>query len=141
MATAAVSYRLDEALKRELAHRSAAEGVTESALVTRLLSEGLKTAAHPGIVYRGGPSGRRAGIAGGPDVAEVLAAVQHAAGAGERKVAEAAEHLGLPTHIVRLAVTFAAAHPAEIEARIVANADAAEGARRHAAERERLIAS
>lgn len=140
MATA-VSYRLDEGLKRDLSARAEAEGVTESALVTRLLSEGLKTAAHPGIVYRGGPSGRRAAVAGGPDVAEVLGAVRHAAGEGEAKIAGAVELLGLPTHLVRLAVEFAAAYPSEVEDRIAANEQAVERARRLAAERERLMAS
>lgn len=138
---ASVSYRLDEHLKADLAARASAEGITESALVARLLGEGLRTAEHPGIVYRGGPSGRRAGLAGGPDVAEVLVAVRHAPGRGESKIAGAAEQLGVAEHLVRLAVGFAAAHPAEVEARIAANEEAAQRARRLAAERERLMAS
>lgn len=139
--TASVSYRLEKQLKGDLAARAAAEGVTESALVSRLLSEGLRTLEHPGIVYRGGPSGRRAALAGGPDVAEVLAAVRHAPGRGTAKIAGASEQLGIGEHLVRLAVGFAAAYPDEVEARIVANEQAAERARRLAAERDRLMAS
>ncbi|MGH8906969.1 MAG: hypothetical protein ACRD0K_10735 [Egibacteraceae bacterium] len=77
---ASVSYRLDERLKSRLAARAAAEGIPESALVSRLLDEGMKTSAYPGITYRGGPSGRRAGLACGPDVWEVIVAVRHAEG-------------------------------------------------------------
>lgn len=138
---APVSYRLDGDLKRALSAQAAAEGITESSLVSRLLSEGLKIAMHPGIVYRGGPSGRRAGLAAGPDVSEVITAVRHAPGRGVRTIGTAAAQLGIPEHLVRLAVDFAAAHPDEIDARIAANEAAAEQARRLAEQRERLLAS
>jgi predicted nucleic acid-binding protein len=39
--------------------------------------EGLACAAHPGIVFKPGPSGRRAALAGGPDVWEIAAALRH----------------------------------------------------------------
>lgn len=136
-----VSYRLEEALKQRVAARAAAEGVTETALVSRLLDEGLKTAAHPGIVYRDGPTGRRAALAGGPDVWEVILAVRHAAGRGEAKIAGAAEQMGMAEQRVRLAVSFASAQPDEIEERIALNEAAAERARVIAAQRERLLAS
>lgn len=139
--SSSVSYRLDARLKEGLAARAAAEGTTESALVSRLLTEGLKTAAHPGVVYRGGPSGRRAGLAGGPDLWEVLLAVRHAPGREEEKIAGAADQMGVATHLVRLAVEFAAEYPDEIESRIAANEMAAERASRLAAERAQLIAS
>src|SRR5918996_2624536 len=109
------SSRLDAALKRDLADQARTEGVTETALVARLLDEGLKTSAYPGIVYRGGPAGRRAALAGGPDVWEVIVAVRHAPGSGDGKVSDAAEQMGLPERMVRLAVSFAAAHSDEID--------------------------
>lgn len=139
--TAATSYRLDEGLKQRLAHQAAAEGVTETALVTRLLDEGLDTMAHPGIVYRPGPTGRRAAVAGGPDVWEILVAVRHVGGRGDSKVVAAAAELGLAEHLVRLAVDFAATRAAEIEARIVDNEAAADRARKLAQERDALLAS
>jgi hypothetical protein len=46
------SYRLDPDLKGRLARRAAAEGISETALVTRLLEQGLAAIRHPGIVYR-----------------------------------------------------------------------------------------
>lgn len=138
---ASVSYRLDENLKRRVADQAAAEGITETALVSRFLDEGLKSAAHPGIVYRGGPTGRRAALAGGPDVWEVIVAVRHAPKRGDAKVASAAEQMGLPEPLVRLAVSFAAAYPDEVEERIALNEAAAERARSIAEQRERLLAS
>lgn len=138
--TKATSYRLDDVLKGELAKRAAAEGVSETALVARLLDEGLKTAAHPGIVYRDGASGRRAALAGGPDVWEVIVAVRQAPGRGDAKVVDAAEQMGLPERLVRLAIGFAAANGDEIERRIALNEAAAEQARRLVEQRERLLA-
>jgi hypothetical protein len=138
---ASTSYRLDQSLKHGLAERAATEGITETALVSRMLEEGLKAASYPGIVYRGGPAGRRAGIAGGPDVWEVIVAVRHAAGRGDAKVADAARQMDLPERLVRLAVSFAAANRDEVEERIALNDAAAERARELAEQRDRLLAS
>jgi hypothetical protein len=110
-------------------------------LVSRLLDEGLKVAAFPGVVYRGPAAARRAGLAAGPDVWEIVVGLRHAKGQGERKVAEAAKQMGLAVRAVRLAVDFAAAHPDEIEARIMANEAAAEEARRLSQARTKLLAS
>jgi hypothetical protein len=138
---AATSYRLDDDLKRRLAERATAEGVTETALVTRVLDEGLKTAPHPGIVYRDGASGRRAALAGGPDLWEVVLAVRHAPGQGDTKIAGAADQIGLPERLIRAAVNFAAAHADEIQQRIALNDAAAEQAKQMAEQRARLLAS
>jgi hypothetical protein len=135
------SYRLPTELKRRLAQRAAAEGVTETALVSRLIEEGLKTAAHPGIVYRHGATGRRAGLMNGPDVWEVVLALRSASGTGEKKVANAAAQLDLPVRSVRLAIDFAAEYPDEIERRIELNEAAAERVRRLTEARNRLLAS
>ena len=43
-----------------------------SSIGERQIDEGLRMEAHPGIVFRNGPSGRRAGLAAGPDVWEVV---------------------------------------------------------------------
>lgn len=139
--TASTSYRLTDALKRRLAERAEAEGISETALVSRTLDEGMRTSDHPGIVYRSGPSGRRAGLAGGPDVWEVVVAVRHAPGRGDSQVAEAARQTGLREAQIRLAVNYAAAYPEEIEHRIAANEAAAERARELAEQRSRVIAS
>ena len=80
---------------------------------------------HPGVVFRGGPTGRRAALAAGPDVWEVAAVVAQLGGSPEDRLAGAAEHLGLPVHQVEIAAAYWAAHRAEIDRRLAANLDAA----------------
>jgi len=138
---ASVSYRLDPQLKDRLAQRAHDERVSETSLVTRLLDEGLKTSAHPGIVYRDGPAGRRAALAGGPDVWEIVVALRHTRKSGDARVGAAAEQLDVAEQLVRTAVSFAATHPDEVEAMIDRNEAAAERAEQAARERERFLAS
>lgn len=136
---AATSYRLDSGLKERLGHQAAAEGTTVTALVARLLEQGLAAIDHPGIVYRPGPSGWRAGLAGGPDVDEVVRAVRSAGVAGDRAVASAAGSLGVDPRLVRIAIDYAAEHLEEIEARLRANEEASERARQLAEARSSVL--
>ncbi|MEX2620389.1 MAG: hypothetical protein WD250_09220 [Egibacteraceae bacterium] len=137
---AAKSFRLPEELTGRLARRAADEALSQTELVVALLDEGLKTRAFPGIVYREGPTGRRAALAVGPDVWEVIGTVTHVSGSGERKVANTARMLSLDERWVRLAIEFYSAFPDEVDARIAANEEAAELLRARAARRERLLA-
>lgn len=139
MATS-TSYRLDPDLKARLASQAAAEGVAETALVTRLLAQGLSTIQHPGVVFRPGPSGWRAGLAGGPDVDEVIRALRSTGSAGEDAVAAAAADLGIDARLVRIALDYAAEHLDEIEARLRANDQAVDRVRRLAAARAAVLA-
>ena len=141
MPAAATSYRLSPALKQRLTARAREENTTETALVTRLLDIGLKTADHAGIVYRNGPSGWRAALANGPDVWEVVLGLRSADGHGQAKVIDAADHMSLTERQVRLAIDFAAAYPDEIDERIAANDAEAERVRRIVAARDRLLGS
>jgi hypothetical protein len=134
------SFRLPEDLAERLARRSADEGVSQTELVASLLDEGLKTRAFPGIVYRDGPTGRRAALATGPDVWEVIGTVRHVSGSGERKVRNAARMLSLDERWVRLAVEFYTVYPDEVDARMKANEELAEQLRERAESRERLLA-
>lgn len=136
---AATSYRLDSGLKERLGHQAAAEGTTVTALVVRLLEQGLAAIDHPGIVYRPGPSGWRAALAGGPDVDEVVRAVRSAGVAGDRAVASAAGSLGVDPRLVRIAIDYAAEHLEEIEARLRANEEASERARQLAEARSSVL--
>ena len=137
---AAKSFRLPDELAARLARRAAEEGVSQTELVASLLDEGLKTRAFPGIVYRDGPAGRRAALAAGPDMWEVIGTVKHVSGSGERKIRNAARMLSLDERWVRLAVEFYSAFPDEVDARIAANEEAAERLRERAERRERLLA-
>ncbi len=84
---------------------------------------------HPGIVFRDGPAGRRAGLAGGPDVWEVIAATRASGLAGEQAIVAAAEWGNLTPALVRVAVRYYSEYDAEIDelvARNLEEADAAE---------------
>lgn len=111
-----------ERLKRHATQR--AESI--SGVGERLIDEGLRMAAHPGILFRDGPTGRRGGVVGGPDVWEVVALLRDLRGGVERRVARAAEQLGLTLAQVRAASRYYAEFPDEIDAEIAANADAAD---------------
>jgi hypothetical protein len=140
MARSTTSLRLDDALRERLVALAAAEGVSVTSLVERLLREGLAVAEHPGIVFQSGPAGRRATLAGGPDVWEIAAALRHTAGTEAERVAALADEFGIHERQVVLALNYAAAHREEIDARVRANDRALEEAERVAAEHTRLLA-
>src|SRR5262245_65967212 len=108
-ASRATSYRLDPDVKARLARQARAEGISERALIERLLAEGLDVLHHPGIVYRDGPTGRRAALAVGPDVWEVVSALRYTRGREETRVATLAEQFDLNPRNIRTAIDFAAA--------------------------------
>ena len=133
------SFRLPEELLDRLEQEAAVAGVSVTALVTSLLDEGLRARRFPGVVYRDGPTGRRAGLLGGPDVWEIVRDLRLATGKGERKVQRLAETVGLPPERIRLAVNFYAAYPDEIDERIELDERMATRVRELTDRRERLI--
>ena len=141
MPTRATSYRLDPSVKERLERAAAALGSSERALLERLVSEGLDVAEHPGIVYRDGPTGRRAALAVGPDVWEVISALRYTKGPEAKRVRALAEQFGLHPRQVQVAIDFAADHRDAIEAQVAANDTAAEAARQAAQRRAGLMAS
>ncbi len=132
------SFRLSAGLLARLEDEAAGAGTTVSALVTELLDEGLRIRRFPGVVFRDGPAGRRAGLVGGPDVWEVIRDVRATAGRGEAKIRRVAADAGLTPSQVRLAVDFYAAFPAEIDARLASEERSAAPLRELVARRERL---
>ncbi|MGH8574174.1 MAG: hypothetical protein ACREX8_16595, partial [Gammaproteobacteria bacterium] len=110
VASRATSYRMDPRIKARLEAQAAAEGITERALLERLVVEGLDTLQHPDIVYRDGPTGRRVALAVGPDVWEVISALRYTAGSDAERVAALAEQFDLHPRHIRTAIDFAAAH-------------------------------
>ncbi|MEZ5240018.1 MAG: ribbon-helix-helix protein, CopG family [Microthrixaceae bacterium] len=135
------SFRLPDDLLERLEEEAAASGTSVTALVTALLDEGMKTHRFPGIVYRDGPTGRRARIVGGPDVWEIIRAVAHAKGRGEARLRAVAKAHDLPLDRARLAVEFYAAFPGEIDERIEADERAAQRIREEITRREQLLSS
>jgi hypothetical protein len=112
-----------------------------SSAANRLVDEALRTNEHPGIVFRPGPSGRRAALAGGPDVWEIVRAVK-SAHAGEPDLTGAdvlalvSANTGVPSRLLSTAVRYWASYPEEVDAEIDA-ADAGEDAAERAWRRER----
>jgi len=106
-----------------------------------MLDEGLKTRRFTGVVYRNGPSGRRAALVGGPDVWEVVRDLGTAPGRGMERVDNLAAETGLATASVMLAADFYASFPQEIDELIEANERAAEEVHRQARQREQLLSS
>jgi hypothetical protein len=114
-----------------LQKRSEVVGTTKSRLAERYVDEGIRMDEHPGIVFRDGPTGRRAALAAGPDVWELIMSLNAAKPRGEQAIVATAALLNLEEFEVRAAVHYYGAFPDEIDDRItrnVAGADEAEAA-------------
>ena len=97
-----------------LERRGARVGLNRSRLAERYLDEGMRMEDHPGIVFRDGPAGRRVGLARGPDVWEVIAAIRGSGLEGDEAVAATAEWGSLTQAQVRTAVAYYAEYPDDI---------------------------
>ena len=125
------SARWDADVLERLERRSEQAGTSRSRLAERYVDEGTRMDEHPGVVFRGGPTGRRAALSGGPDVWEAMQTLKSGKSRGEAAVATTAKLLDLTEPQVRAAVRYYAAYPDEIDERIrrnVEDADAAEAA-------------
>jgi hypothetical protein len=103
-------------------------GLNKSRLAERYIDEGLRMEDHPGVVFRDGPTGRRAALAGGPDIWEVIAAVRASGLDGEDALAAAAEWGSLSLPQMRAAVRYYAEYPHEIDERVARNVEEADAA-------------
>ena len=134
-----VSVRFPDDLAVRLRRRADRTGEPTSGLVARLVDEGMRMEEHPGIVFRDGPTGRRAGLASGPDVWEVIVVLKDFGRNGPTAAIKAtAAWLALSEAQVRTAEGYYSAYPAEIDDRIADNEAAAGDARNAAATRARL---
>ncbi len=124
------SARLDAGVVDRLERRGARSGLNKSRLAERYIDEGVRMDDHPGIVFRDGPTGRRAGLAAGPDVWEVIGALRSAGLEGDEAIQATAEWSGLTVRQVRDAVGYYSEYPNEIEARIRRNHEEADEAER-----------
>jgi hypothetical protein len=111
------SARLDAGIVERLERRGARSGLNKSRLAERYIDEGVRMDAHPGIVFRDGPTGRRAGLAAGPDVWEVIGALRSTGLEGDDAIQATAEWSSLSVRQVRDAIGYYSAYPAEIDAR------------------------
>ncbi len=115
-------------------------GATPSGLAERLVDEGLRMAEHPGIVFRDGPSGRRAALALGPDVWEVAKAVRELDERRERAITAAAEMLNLSIERVHFALRYYGAYPDEIDAEMATADEESRAAEQAWQAEQRLLA-
>jgi len=140
----ATPVRFDGPVAERLASFAAANpGMSLSSAANRLVDEALRMSEHPGIMFRPGPTGRRAALAGGPDVWEVVRAIKSAREA-EPELADdgliglVADNTGTPLRLVRAAVRYWASYPEEVDVEISA-ADTAEDAAEQAWRREHQL--
>ncbi|MGH3201135.1 MAG: hypothetical protein ACRDOA_14355 [Streptosporangiaceae bacterium] len=137
---ASTSFRISDTARARLASRAAREGATATALLDQLIIEGIDQLDYPGIIFRGPAHDRRAALAAGPDVWEVVARLQELEGSEEQRVGLLAAESDLHPRLIRIALDYAAEHAGEIRERIARNRDMAERSRRMARERESLLA-
>lgn len=123
--TTPLSIRFDPGLLARLRRHAQAEtGANTSALAQRLIDEGLRMAEHPGIVFKAGPSGRRAALAYGPDVREVVTFLREIDERGPAALAAASEVFAVDVNRITTAVSYYGDHRDEIDAEIEAAEDA-----------------
>jgi len=112
-----VSVRIDRDLAERLRLRARAAGETLSDRLRRYAEEGARRDEHPLITFRDGPTGRRAGLIGGPDVWEIGLWLEDLAGEPDPTAALLSE-----TAVTRPQVDatrrYTEAYPEEISVRI-----------------------
>jgi len=115
-------------------------GEAKSRTAERLIEEGLRMEDHPGVVFRDGPVGRRAALAAGPDVWEVIETLKGTGLAGEQAIEATAEWGNLSHAQVRAAVRYYADFRDEIDGRIAHNREEAERQRAASARAREALA-
>ena len=134
------SFRISDAARTRLASHAAQEGMSVTALLGQLIIEGIDQLDYPGVIFRGPAHDRRAALAAGPDVWEVIARLQELDGSEEQRISLLAAESELHPRLIRIALDYAADHSDEVQERINRNQAAAERSRRTAQQREALLA-
>jgi hypothetical protein len=137
---ASTSFRISDATKARLASRAAREGMTATALLGQLIVEGIDQLDYPGISFRGPAHDRRAALAAGPDVWEVVARLQELDGSEEQRITLLSAESDLHPRLIRIALDYAADHADEVRVRIDRNRAMAERSRLTSKQREALLA-
>lgn len=136
---ASTSFRISDTARTRLASRAAREGTSATALLDRLIVEGTDQLDYPGIVFRGPARDRRAALAGGPDVWEVVARLKELPGTDEQRISLLAEETDLHPRLVRIAVDYAAEHPDDVLVLIDRNRTLADRSRAASGQRDALL--
>jgi hypothetical protein len=131
MASKLLSLRIRPGTSERLERCARERGEPKSRLAERLIDEGLRMAAHPGVAFRDGPAGRRPALDDGQDIWEVARVIRDVAARGEDVVEGVVKLTGLRPDQVRAVVRYYAEYRDEIDAwirRVDDEAVAAEGA-------------
>ncbi|WP_189077524.1 hypothetical protein [Mangrovihabitans endophyticus] len=130
--TAPRSVRFDEGVLSRL-DRYVREhpGSSSSSVANMFVDEALRSHEHPGVIFRSGPTGRRAALSGGPDVWEVITALnaireESPQASQTALLGELGDVTGLSAAQVSAALRYYAAYPGEVEERIALNEEVAE---------------
>lgn len=140
MPSKSTSFRISQEARQRLSAGAQREGMSATALLERLIVEGVDALDHAGVIFRGPPHDRRAALAAGPDVWEIIARLQDLDGNEEQRVALVADETDLHPRQIRAAIDFAAEHPDDVEARIARNRAAVEASQRAERQRHALLA-
>jgi hypothetical protein len=117
--TTPLSIRFDAALLERLKRRATSTvGSSTSTLAQRLIDEGLRMADHPGVIFKDGPSGRRAALAFGPDIWEVITFLREVDERGPAALDAAAEVFAVDASRIAVAVSYYGDYRAEVDAEI-----------------------
>ena len=114
--------------------------MTATALLGQLITEGIDQLDYPGITFRGPAHDRRAALAAGPDVWEVVARLQELDGGEEQRISLLSAESDLHPRLIRIVLDYAADHADEVRARIDRNQAMAERSRRTSQQRAALLA-
>jgi uncharacterized protein (DUF433 family) len=127
------NLRIPAATLKALARQAGRRGEPKSNYAAQLLEEAVRAADHPGIVFRDGPAGRRASLAGRRlDVWQIVETLRDNHG----EPAATAKYHGLSTAQIEAAIGYYADFKEEIDELIRRNeemADEAEAASRRRA--------
>jgi len=105
-------------LARLRQHANATPGASAAGLAQRLIDEGLRMADHPGVIFKDGPSGRRAALAYGPDIWEVIKFLREVDERGPGAIDAAAEVFAVETSRISTAISYYGDFSEEIDAEI-----------------------
>ncbi len=125
-----------ERLRRE----AAARAQSQSALAEELIDEGLRQRRHPLVTFRAGPAGRRAALAGGPDVWEVIGGVIGGDVDPDDRLERAATTFGVTATQVEAALAYYAEFTDEVDAMLDENRQIADEAEQQWHRRRQLLA-
>lgn len=132
--------RIDTVVLERLERRASRTGMNRSRLAERYIDEGIRMENHPGIVFRDGATGRRAALAGGPDVWQVIGALRDQEARGDEAVRTVADLADLTIEQVRTTIKYYADHIDEIDERIRHNQEIADESEERWHREQHLIA-